>query len=108
MKRRSPNSTTSPEKVRIDSRIARQAVDSADLEEIKELMAGCVRLRELYAKVLTKELERVTIEGRSETTLNCPNYLARISDLNGYARGIEHAIKLLAPTGANLGADNAR
>lgn len=108
VKRRSQNSKTSPEKVRVDSRIVRIAADSNELEEIKTLMLGAVRLRELYAQVLTKEVERVTISVSGEEHLDSPNYAATIADRLGFIRGLRHAINLLAPTGANLGADHAR
>lgn len=54
---------------------------------------------EIAKKVLTNEIESATIRGESEEMSKVPDYAVSQADLNGYKRGLRHALKLLETQG---------
>lgn len=79
---------------RIDARLIR-GLSEEQAAEFFQQWRGCSAIRDAVTRVLTNELESVTIQLESEQTLQAPNRDQIIADLLSFRRGIRLANKLL-------------
>lgn len=79
---------------RLDSRLVR-GLSKDEAAELELRWNNCKLIREELIKVLTNEIESVTLQEEGQSLYDCPNALAKIAFLRGQRESLRSASKLL-------------